>query len=78
MPGSSSGGLPAPLPGSGGWITAENISEYFDGEGNWIGGEQEREGEALGPGAGRVRLRDDGEAREEGSESDETKWQRRA
>jgi nucleotide-sensitive chloride channel 1A len=52
--GAADGGLPPPFPGSGGWITAENVSEYFDAEGNWIGG-----GEALGEGAGRVRTRDE-------------------
>ena len=54
--GASDGGLPPPFPGSGGWITAENVGEYFDGEGNWIG-----EG-SLGEGAGRVRTRDEVEA----------------
>ncbi|KAG4420564.1 hypothetical protein IFR04_006271 [Cadophora malorum] len=34
--GSGDGGLPPPFPGSGGWITAENVGEYFDEEGNWI------------------------------------------
>lgn len=52
--GASDGGLPPPFPGSGGWITAENVSEYFDEEGNWIG-----EGNGLGEGAGRVRTRDE-------------------
>jgi nucleotide-sensitive chloride channel 1A len=28
--GVSDGGLPPPFPGSGGWITAENVGEYFD------------------------------------------------
>jgi nucleotide-sensitive chloride channel 1A len=55
--GASDGGLPPPFPGSGGWITAENVSEYFDEEGNWIG-----EGNGLGEGAGRVRTRDEVEA----------------
>ena len=49
------GGLPPPLPGSGGWITAENVSEYFDEDGNWIG----ETSVALGEGAGRVRGRDE-------------------
>lgn len=55
--GASDGGLPPPVPGSSGWITAENVHEYFDGEGNWIGG-GDGEGE-LGDGAGRVRGRDE-------------------
>ncbi|KAK9419753.1 putative Protein LOT5 [Seiridium unicorne] len=60
--GDASGGLPPPMPGSSGWITAENVNEYFDEEGNWIGGEGVS-GE-LGEGAGRVRARDevDGDA----------------
>lgn len=66
--GVSDGGLPPPFPGSGGWITAENVAEYFDGEGNWIGGGEE-EGEPLGEGAGRVRGRDEVEARNEGGEN---------
>jgi nucleotide-sensitive chloride channel 1A len=55
--GASDGGLPPPFPGSGGWITAENVSEYFDEDGNWIG-----EGNSLGEGAGRVRTRDEVDA----------------
>ncbi|KAI9791578.1 MAG: hypothetical protein M1816_003664 [Peltula sp. TS41687] len=49
--------LPPPVPGSGGWITAENVGEFFDEEGNWRGDrqqQQEAEG-GLGPGAGTVR-----------------------
>ena len=60
--GAHDGGLPPPLPGSSGWITADNVHEYFDGEGNWIGGAEDVEdgvsGE-LGDGAGRVRGRDE-------------------
>lgn len=70
--GTADGGLPPPFPGSGGWITAENVSEYFDEEGNWIG---EGNGESLGEGAGRVRTRDEadeddvnGHDREDGDE----------
>lgn len=58
--GTSSGDLPPPMPGSTGWITAENVGEYFDEDGNWIGGGgEEQEGEDLGEGAGRVRGRDE-------------------
>ncbi|KAK4099555.1 glycosyltransferase family 31 protein [Parathielavia hyrcaniae] len=39
--GASDGGLPPAMPGSGGWITAENVHEFFDEEGNWIGGNEE-------------------------------------
>ena len=45
-------GLPPPVPGSGGWITAENMNDFFDEEGNWRGG-------GLGPGAGIVREREE-------------------
>jgi nucleotide-sensitive chloride channel 1A len=44
-------GLPPPIPGSGGWITAENVGNFFDEEGNF-------RGRALGQGAGNVRERD--------------------
>ncbi|PTU17760.1 hypothetical protein P175DRAFT_0560455 [Aspergillus ochraceoroseus IBT 24754] len=73
FPGSMEGGLPPPMDGSSGWITAENMHEYFDEQGNWIGGggEEEEEEEpsfALGPGAGTVRPRgeEDGEGEGEG------------
>ncbi|KAL1836239.1 hypothetical protein VTJ49DRAFT_5401 [Mycothermus thermophilus] len=60
--GSGNGGLPPPMPGSGGWITAENVHEYFDEEGNWIGGDGDEEeavrGE-LGEGAGAVHPREE-------------------
>lgn len=68
--------LPPPMPGSGGWITAENVGELFDEEGNWRGG-----GEALGEGAGSVRRREeeddgvDGDG-DPGGEAEETKWRR--
>lgn len=90
--GVDNGGLPPPFPGSGGWITAENVGEFFDAEGNWIGGgetgtEAAEEGDiiTLGEGAGRVRGRDEMEAEEEvgengvnghGEEADESKWRR--
>jgi nucleotide-sensitive chloride channel 1A len=65
------GGLPPPFPGSGGWITAENVNEFFDAEGNWIGGaEEEEEQEPLGEGAGRVRGRDEVDAVEGGGEGE--------
>ncbi|KAI0872252.1 regulator of volume decrease after cellular swelling-domain-containing protein [Hypoxylon argillaceum] len=57
LQGSLSGGLPPPMPGSSGWITAENVNEYFDEDGNWIG-DDGVSGE-LGDGAGRVRGRDE-------------------
>lgn len=78
MPGNSAGGLPPTMPGSGGWITAENMHEYFDEEGNWIGGDQG----SLGPGAGSVRPRDENEGEDQANEdgsgqgTEETKWRR--
>lgn len=55
--GDLNGGLPPPMPGSSGWITADNVNDFFDADGNWIGGEG-ASGE-LGDGAGRVRGRDE-------------------
>lgn len=69
-------GLPPPMPGSGGWITAENVGEFFDDEGNFRGGGR------LGEGAGSVRGReeDSEEAGDDGNgadgEGEETKWRR--
>ncbi|RAL12742.1 Voldacs domain-containing protein [Aspergillus homomorphus CBS 101889] len=79
--GNGEGGLPPPVDGSSGWITAENMHEFFDEDGNWIGGGQEPT-LSLGPGAGTVRQREDGEDGQEdenvdgGDESEETKWRR--
>ncbi|KAK3997527.1 regulator of volume decrease after cellular swelling-domain-containing protein [Cladorrhinum sp. PSN332] len=59
--GAGDGGLPPAMPGSGGWITAENVHEFFDADGNWIGGGED-EGEIsgeLGEGAGAVHARDE-------------------
>lgn len=72
--GSSTGDLPPPMPGSTtGWITAENVGEFFDADGNWIGGgdDEEKEGEDLGEGAGRVRARDELNGHENGTEEGE-------
>lgn len=72
-------GLPPPMPGSGGWITAENVGEFFDEEGNFRGAG------GLGEGAGRVRGREEDEGAEvvdgngvEGgeAEAEEAKWRR--
>lgn len=73
--------LPPPMPGSGGWITAENMNEFFDEEGSWRGGEA-----SLGEGAGSVRRREDedgvadgtGRSTEnrDGEDVEETKWRR--
>lgn len=81
-------GLPPPMPGSGGWITAENVGEFFDEEGNWRGegglgqegGVGVGAGGGLGEGAGTVRSRvEDGDGEDvegEGGEMEETKWRR--
>lgn len=83
MPGGTDGGLPPPMPGSGGWITAENMHEYFDEQGNWIGPEDgdsmvedggEDEAAPLGPGAGTTRHRDGEDTEMNGD--DDTKWRR--
>jgi len=78
----SAEGLPPPMPGSGGWITAENVGDFFDEGGNWRGGEDFTESEVLGvpgaglgEGAGSVRGREEGEGNGEGL-GDETKWRR--
>ena len=64
--------------GAGGWITSENMGEYFDEDGNIIGGGR------LGTGAGTVRLREDDYDTTNGSNGiwdvegdvEETKWRR--
>lgn len=63
--GEAGGNMPPPMPGSSGWITAENMHEYFDEEGN-----------PLGPGAGTVRGREEENGDQVDGESDETKWRR--
>lgn len=69
--GAEDGGLPPPVPGSSGWITAENVHEYFDAEGNWIGGGAgDEEGGELGEGAGRVRGREEAGDVNGGAEDD--------
>lgn len=70
------------MPGSTGWITAENVNEFFDADGNWIGGNEEEgvSGE-LGEGAGTVHGRgEEGVEAVNGHETDdagETKRPRR-
>ncbi len=70
--------LPPPMPGSGGWITADNVNQFFDEDGNFRSRVNEN-GETLGHGAGTVRPRDeDGEDADEEVKmnGDETKWRR--
>ncbi|KAK0652343.1 regulator of volume decrease after cellular swelling-domain-containing protein [Cercophora newfieldiana] len=57
--GASDGGLPPPMPGSSGWITADNVHEFFDADGNWIGGEEEGVSGELGDGAGTIHGREE-------------------
>ncbi|MCJ1359331.1 MAG: hypothetical protein MMC33_009332 [Icmadophila ericetorum] len=64
--GISTNGLPPPIPGSGGWIMAENMGEFFDEEGNWRGGAVG----GLGQGAGRIRTMDEVDGEEEGGEGE--------
>lgn len=67
-------------PGATGWITAENMDQYADEDGNFRPATGEVIfGEELGPGAGTVRPReDDGEDQTNGvnGANQETKWQR--
>jgi len=73
---SGNGDLPPPVAGSSGWITAENMNEFFDEEGNWIA-DGEPPAFPLGPGAGTVHEREEENgADENGEEDDETKWRR--
>ncbi|KAJ5919662.1 hypothetical protein N7454_009497 [Penicillium verhagenii] len=71
--GAGNGDLPPPVAGSSGWITAENMNEFFDEEGNWIAG-GEPPSFPLGPGAGTVREREEENGAEE--DGDEMKWRR--
>ncbi|QDS68740.1 hypothetical protein FKW77_004605 [Venturia effusa] len=57
-------------PGAGGWITSENMEQFLDADGNFIGG-----GGGLGAGAGTVRTRDEDMEDVEG-DGLETKWSR--
>jgi nucleotide-sensitive chloride channel 1A len=64
-------------PGASGWITAENMDEYMDENGNFTG--MVIGGEELGPGAGTVRTReeaDDGANGVNGASGHEEKYHR--
>lgn len=75
-------------PGAGGWITAENMTEFFDEDGHFIGGAVSQgegaDGGELGSGVGTVRRREDvngddeedSEGRVNGDVAEGTKWQR--
>lgn len=73
--GDVSGGLPPPMPGSSGWITADNVDQYFDADGNWIG-EDGGSGES-GEGASRVRTREDDVNGVNGHEDEEVQESKR-
>lgn len=84
-PDESDEGEQEPLPGAGGWITSENMHEFFDEEGNlregvaMFGGEGADGGTGLGAGAGTVRTADEFEDAVDGLEepgTEETKWRR--
>jgi chloride channel, nucleotide-sensitive, 1A len=60
-----------PAPGTGGWITAENMSDYLDADGNFMGIP------SLGPGAGVVHAREEDTKEVNGTdETDDAKWHR--
>jgi nucleotide-sensitive chloride channel 1A len=61
------------IPGAGGWITAENMADYMDEDGNFTGFPS-----GLGPGAGTIRTREHENGDEESNEpnGDDSKWQR--
>jgi len=64
-------------PGASGWITADNMDEYMDENGNFKG--TLVEAEELGPGAGTVRPREDGDEETNGmngTEGHEEKYHR--
>lgn len=65
--GASDGGLPPPFPGSGGWITAENVDQFFDADGNFIGGER-KDGEEENEDGKRPRV--NGHSEENGDDTD--------
>jgi nucleotide-sensitive chloride channel 1A len=60
-------------PGASGWITADNMDEYVDEDGNFSGMVI---GEELGPGAGTVRTRDEEESGVNNVEGHEEKYHR--
>ncbi|KAJ5451339.1 hypothetical protein N7491_000521 [Penicillium cf. griseofulvum] len=69
------GDLPPPVDGSSGWITADNMDQFFDADGNWIAA-GEPPSFPLGPGAGTVRAREAENGVEENGDDDETKWRK--
>ena len=70
------GGLPPPMPGSGGWITAENVGDFFDEQGNWKSGQGPSATGGLGDGAGSRRDRDRSGDEDDQKKVEDGKWQR--
>ena len=64
--------LDGSAPGATGWITAENMGDFTDADGNFTG--TVIGGEDLGPGAGTVRPREDGEDDANGVNGHEEKY----
>ncbi|TID22667.1 regulator of volume decrease after cellular swelling-domain-containing protein [Venturia nashicola] len=56
-------------PGAGGWITSENMDQFLDADGNFIGGG------VLGAGAGTIRTRNE-DVEDADGDGVETKWSR--
>ena len=67
-----------PEPGTGGWITSENMADFMDEDGNFTG--LPVIGGSLGAGAGTIRQREDGDDDENGVNGtggvEDGKWQR--
>jgi nucleotide-sensitive chloride channel 1A len=61
-------------PGASGWITAENMDEYMDENGNFAG--MVIGGDELGPGAGTVRGREETDEGSNGVNGHEEKYHR--
>lgn len=67
------------FPGEGGWITAENVHQFQFEDAD--GGEDGGSGSILGPGAGTIRLREEGPDELEGGSEvhggmEDSKWRR--
>lgn len=79
--GSDAGEEDETAPGATGWITAENMDQYLDEDGNFRGAVIGGEDEDLGPGAGSVRPREEDDEKTNGvngvgGDGHEEKYQR--
>lgn len=63
-------------PGDGGWITSENMAQFMDSNGNFVGFGNTEAGDEGSAVAGTRRTRDEEEERFEDAEDGETKWRR--